>query len=80
MKILCYICHVTAVFNLSAPVRLLRPRALTTVAPPFLFSSRSWLRFNRLPTLPGMVNDALGTSPVTSYGDHIDVTVPFQTL
>ena len=33
-------CHGTAVFNLSAPVWLLRPRALATVAPPFLFFSR----------------------------------------
>ena len=73
-------CHGTAVCNLSAPVRLLRPRALATVAPPFLFSGRSRLRFNRLPTLPGTVNDALGTSPVTSYGDRIDVTAPFQSL
>ena len=69
-----------AVFHLFAPVRLPRPRVLTTVAPPSFFFSRSRLRFNRLPTLPGTVNDAIGTSPVMSYGARNYVTAPFRTL
>ena len=74
------ICHGTAVCDLSTPVRLLRHRALVTVAPPFLFFSRSRLRFTRLPTSPGMVNDVIGTSPVTSHSCHSDVTIPSWTL
>ena len=75
-----YKCHCTAVFHLFAPVRLPRPRVLTTVAPPSFFFSRSRLRFNRLPTLPGTVNDAIGMSLVTSYGARNDVTAPFRAL
>ena len=37
-------CHSTAVFHLFAPVRLPRPRVLTTVVPPSFFVSRSRLR------------------------------------
>ena len=73
-------CHGTAVFHLFAPVQLPRPRVLTTVAPPFFFFSRSRLWLNRLPMSPGKVNDALGTSPVMSYGACNDVTAPFRTL
>ena len=73
-------CHGTTVSNLSAPVRLLRPHALVTIAPPFFRLCRAGMLLNRLPTLPGTVNDILGMSLVTSYGDCNDVTGPSQIL
>ena len=75
-----YICHGTPVCDLSAPVRLLRPLVLVTVAPPFLSLLVLGCGITAYRRHQETDNDVLGTSPVTSYGYRSDVTVPFRTL
>ena len=70
-------CHGVPVSNLFAPVRLLRPFVLVTVAPLILSQPAPHFPVCGLSAHRrcwGTVNDALRTSLVMSYGSRNDIT------